>query len=112
MTDTLILPENPTLKDFQDYIRKVCDIRGFNKTDPVWDMLSLTEEIGELARVIRRTHKNGHTDINKSYDLDIAGELTDCFMFLANIANMYNIDLEKAFREKEEKNKKRTWKKN
>jgi NTP pyrophosphatase (non-canonical NTP hydrolase) len=31
------------------------------------------------------------------------------FNYLLNIANMLNVDLEVAFRKKEEKNKKRTW---
>lgn len=38
------------------------------------------------------------------------GESADRLTFLYSPANPYNIDLEKTFREKEEVNKKRTWK--
>ncbi|MBN2675919.1 MAG: hypothetical protein JXR30_01565 [Alphaproteobacteria bacterium] len=72
----------------------------------------MTEEVGELAAAIRRTHATGHSDANKAKDNDIAGELADVLMFLLNIANMYKVNLEDAFREKEEKNKKRVWVKN
>ena len=37
-------------------------------------------------------------------------ELADVFIYLCSLANMHNIDLEEAFREKEEKNKSRVWK--
>ena len=110
--DDLILPHNPTLKDFHDYIRKMKTLRGFNGTDPVLDMLFLTEEIGELASAIRRTSSKGHTDKNKIKENDVAGEMADCFIFLLNLANMYDVNLEEAFRKKEEKNKKRVWVKN
>ena len=39
----------------------------------------------------------------------IREELADIFIYLCSIANRYDIDLEKAFREKEEINKQRTW---
>ncbi|MHA1550262.1 MAG: MazG nucleotide pyrophosphohydrolase domain-containing protein [Alphaproteobacteria bacterium] len=112
MTDSLILPPNPTLKDFHDYIRKMSTQRNYNQTDPILDMLFLTEEIGELASAIRRTSSKGHADKNKIKENDVAGEMADCFIFLLNLANMYDINLEDAFRKKEEKNKKRVWIKN
>lgn len=37
-------------------------------------------------------------------------ELADLIIYLCAIANRYEIDLEQAFREKEEINKERTWK--
>ena len=39
----------------------------------------------------------------------MAHELADVFNYLLDIANYFNVDLEEAFREKEELNKKRTW---
>jgi NTP pyrophosphatase (non-canonical NTP hydrolase) len=38
-------------------------------------------------------------------------ELADIIIYLSSIANRYNINLETAFRNKEEINKKREWKK-
>ncbi|MBN1783409.1 MAG: hypothetical protein JW812_00390 [Alphaproteobacteria bacterium] len=65
MTDALSLPENITLRDSQDYIHRICKSRAFNVSDPILEMLFLTEEIGELARVIRRTDPRGHADAHK-----------------------------------------------
>lgn len=39
----------------------------------------------------------------------VGEEMADIMIFLFSIANRYGIDLEKAFREKEEINKKRVW---
>jgi len=40
---------------------------------------------------------------------EVGDELSDVFIYLCSIANRYDIDLETAFLNKEEKNKKRTW---
>lgn len=37
-------------------------------------------------------------------------ELADVFIYLLSLANMHGLDLEEAFREKEEINKQREWK--
>lgn len=41
---------------------------------------------------------------------NVAEELADVFIYVCSLANMHGIDLEQAFRDKEEKNKLRTWK--
>lgn len=81
--------------------------RGFGKeTVPEMFMLMI-EECGEMAKAARKSQKI-HTDKNsKEYHLD--HEIADVFVYLLDICNHFNIDLEKAFREKEEINKKRTW---
>jgi NTP pyrophosphatase (non-canonical NTP hydrolase) len=40
---------------------------------------------------------------------EVSDELADVLIFIVAIANRYSIDLESAFRSKEEKNKRRTW---
>jgi len=103
----LNLPENPKLSDFQKYMKKMEEERGFNQESVLQKCLLMGEEVGELFKAIRK--KDGiHTDANsKEYQID--QELADVFIYLCEIANRYNIDLEKAFRDKEEINKKRTW---
>ncbi len=56
------------------------------------------EECGEMAGAARK--KEAHLDY----------EIADVFISLLHICNHFGIDLEKAFREKEEINKKRIWK--
>ena len=102
------LKNQPTLKDFQEYVKKLEIERGFTGDSVLQKCLMLGEEIGELFKSIRKSEKI-KIDRNSSFK-EIDEELTDVIIFLCSIANRYDIDLEKAFREKEEKNKKRTWK--
>ncbi len=81
--------------------------RGFDKeTVPEMFMLFL-EECGELAKAARKDH-GLHTDKN-SHVHHLGHEAADVFMYLLDICNHFDIDLETAFREKEELNKKRSW---
>ena len=106
---SLELKECPTLKDFQDYVLKMKQERGFNTTDKFYECCLLAEECGELISAIRKTSKNGSIGTG-SIAGNVAEELADVFIYLCSLANMHDIDLEQAFREKEEKNKQRTWK--
>lgn len=106
----LNLPLKPTLTDVQEYVRQMEQERGFTNHPIESQCLLLTEEIGELFKCIRKTHSNLGVDTNKKYDFDPAGEVTDVLIMLTAIANRLNIDMEQAFRDKEEANKKRTWK--
>jgi NTP pyrophosphatase (non-canonical NTP hydrolase) len=107
-TDKLELPANPKIKDFQEYVHKMVVERGFDKETPKDILILLTEEWGELARAVRKAE--GLKMADDTERARIAEELADCFIYLLDIANQYNINLEKAFREKEEKNKQREWK--
>jgi len=104
----LFLKENPTLRDFQNYIGEMVKERGFDKeTIPEIFMLFL-EECGEMAKAARKTQNIYVASDSKDYHLD--HEIADVFVYLLDICNHFKIDLEKAFREKEEINKKRVWK--
>ncbi len=105
----LNLPENPTIQDYHLYISEMMKVPGFDKNSIVEEMLLLTEEVGELAKVVRKAH-GMHMDKNSVHGT--AGEeLADVLSYILSIANYLNVDLEQAFRAKEEKNKKRTWEK-
>ncbi len=67
------------------------------------------EEVGELFKAVRKS-EGLSIDSNSTFT-EIGDELTDIIIYLCAIANRKNIDLESAFREKEEKNKQRIWKK-
>ncbi|HLB50628.1 MAG TPA: MazG nucleotide pyrophosphohydrolase domain-containing protein [Patescibacteria group bacterium] len=101
------LPKNPQLHDFQEYMREIVRERGFEEeTVPELFMLFL-EECGEMAKAARKM-QNIKSDKN-SKEYNIAHEIADVFIYLLEICNKYDIDLERAFREKEEVNKKRSW---
>lgn len=105
----LHLKTNPTLADIQQYVRDMEAERGFTEGNIAQACLFLMEEVGELVKSIRKSHLGLRTDSAKKYDDDAAGELADIIIFLASIANRLDIDLEQAFRNKEEANKQRTW---
>ncbi len=106
---SLYLKEQPTLRDIQDYVVALEKERGFKKSNlkPIQTALQLGEEVGELFKAIRK--REGITIAHDSTVSEIADELADILNFTAAIANRYSIDLEKAFRDKEEINKKRKW---
>ncbi len=109
MTDSkLFLKENPTLKDFQDYVREMKAERGF-KVDPIYECCLLAEETGELISAVRKNNKGGSIG-SGSVPGSVKLELADVLIYLCSIANLHGVDLEEAFREKEEINKQRTWK--
>jgi len=103
-----ILKENPTLKDFQKYVKELEIERGFENEDVLKKCLLLGEEIGELFKAIRKKDKIIKVDHNSKFS-SVDEELVDIVIYICAIANRFDIDLEKAFRAKEEINKKRTW---
>ena len=102
------LKNNPTLKDIQNYVVELEKERGFDKEEITQKCLLLGEEVGELFKAIRKKEKI-KIDHNSKFG-SIDEELADVIIYLCAIANRFNIDLEKAFRDKEEINKKRVWK--
>ena len=103
----LNLPSNPTLKDFQKYVQQMCEERGFNHETLAQIFVLFTEEVGEMARVVRKIDGMKTDVLAKKPDAD--EELADLFIYLLDMANVLDVDLELAFRKKEEKNKLRTW---
>ena len=101
------LKETAQLKDFQEYVAELEVERGFSEQGPKEKCLMLGEEVGELFKAVRK--EEGLAIDKNSKVGDIKEELADIFIYLCSIANRYDVDLESAFREKEEKNKKRTW---
>ncbi|MDB5178199.1 MAG: putative pyrophosphatase [Patescibacteria group bacterium] len=95
-----------TLRDLQEYTTVHFKERGF-RTTPTQECLLLIEEVGELAKAIRK--ESGVTTDPDSHVGNIAHELADVLWVTSAIANMYDIDLEQAFRGKEAINHKRTW---
>ena len=89
---------NKAQKLVDDWINNV-GVRYFNE---LTNMAILTEEVGEVARIIAR--KFGEQS-NKSSDLkyELSDELADVLFVIICLANQTGIDLEKAFIENIEK---------
>ena len=106
------LNEKNTLQEVQQYIKDVIEIRGFANQEIEKTMLLLLEEVGELAKSIRKNATNMGIDKNKINHYDtIESEVADVFIVLSSVCNKLNIDLYKALKDKEEENIKRIWNK-
>jgi NTP pyrophosphatase (non-canonical NTP hydrolase) len=96
------------LADLQEYVRQMKAERGFNTDTLAENFMMLLEECGELAKASRKS-----TGLKMAHDAaaqDAAAEAADILIILLGICNLMDIDLEAAFRAKEEKNKQRIWK--
>ncbi len=102
------LREKPTLKDIQEYVHNLEIERGFAENANVQTAFQMVEELGELFKAIRKEEKF-RIDHNSKVG-GLGEELADTFIYLVALANRYHIDLEQAFRDKEEINKNREWK--
>jgi NTP pyrophosphatase (non-canonical NTP hydrolase) len=102
------LPPNPTLQAFQDYLSVVCQERGWTKDSPSEKFVLFMEEVGELAKAMRK--KVGlYEERAKERTFALEEEFADVFSYLLDLANCFEVDLEQAFRDKERINEARTW---
>ena len=93
---------NVLQKKVDDWIKKY----GVRYFDELTNMAQLTEEVGEVARIISRVY--GEQSIKKDEKInDLGEELADVLFVLICLANQTGIDLEKSFEEKLEKKSKR-----
>lgn len=99
------LPDEPTLQDFQKLVRQLVVERGYDRETVPEVLMLLVEEVGELAKAIRKL--NGQKTHQDSKVHDVQEELADCLWLLVDLSNRLDIDLETAFRAKELKNQKR-----
>ena len=104
------LSNQSSINQIQSYIKEVMEVRGFNKEKPSDKILLLVEEVGELAKAIRKNERKLGIDKTKEYNYSsVESEIADVFIVLLSICDILNIDLLKAFLNKEEENIKRIW---
>jgi NTP pyrophosphatase (non-canonical NTP hydrolase) len=93
-------PASP-LRDLQIYYERVAALRGFERESPQDTMLLLTEEVGELARAIRKRVGLTRAGANAG---DPAAELADVQLYVLHLANVIGVDLAGAVAAKEQVN--------
>ncbi|MBR6610583.1 MAG: hypothetical protein IKK99_10260 [Oscillospiraceae bacterium] len=104
------MDESTSLKQLQDYVEDMGNIRGFADETPQDCLLLLTEELGELAKEVRKNHTHIKNDTAKNNKSDLNGEIGDVLMMLLALCRTLDVDLLQAFREKELINCGRNWK--
>lgn len=104
------LTPNKSLPEIQAYIKKVIAERGFAGQAPQAAMLLLLEEVGELAKAVRKDASGMSVDPARLYKYEsVKGEAADVFIVLLSILNELDIDLYSALIEKERINCARRW---
>ncbi len=99
---------NSSLAVLQAYIARVVLQRGFGNETPRDILLLLVEEVGELAKALRKAG-GLKTDVQDSRDATIAPELADVLIYILDLANALSLDLAEALIAKEEVNQTRSW---
>ena len=103
------LSKKSTVEELQKYIKDMIEVRGF-RNSLLERMCLLTEEIGELAKEVRKTDNNLLVDINKNYSSNLENEITDVFICLMGMCELLDMDIVQGLKNKEEINFKREWK--
>ena len=90
-----------TIEQAQDAVDQWIKENGVRYFNELTNMAMLTEEVGELARLVARKYgdqsfKEGETD-------DIGDELSDILWVVICLANQTDVNLTQAFRENLEK---------
>ena len=93
----------------QRYIHDMVVRRGFDKETPRDVLLLMVEEVGELAKALRK-YLGLKTDQGKQEKYTkIESEMADVFIYLLDLANLLETSLFHALQEKEQENEKRSW---
>jgi NTP pyrophosphatase (non-canonical NTP hydrolase) len=91
-----------TIKEAQEKVDGWINSTGVRYFSELTNMAILTEEVGEVARIISR--KYGDQSFKESdKEIDLADELADVLWVLICLANQAGIDLTSAFQKNMEK---------
>lgn len=94
-----VLPPSPAIKSFQHYYRRAALQRGYSRENAKDCLLLMVEEVGELARALRKRVKltRHGNPIHNQEEL----ELADVFLYVVHMANILKIDLATVVQRKE-----------
>ncbi len=103
------LEEHMSLAQLQNYMRRMTKERGFLQESPRDTLLLMVEEVGELARALRKHIGIGVDCAKVSSYGELEHELADVLIVLLVLANSCHVELFDALYEKERINSTRTW---
>lgn len=96
------MTHNITIKEAQQQVDEWIKTIGVRYFSELTNMAILTEEVGELARIMAR--KYGDQSFKKSEEqYDMADEMADILWVLICLANQTGVDLNRAFLKNMEK---------
>ncbi len=94
--------ENITIKEAQRLVDEWIKRYGVRYFSELTNMAILTEEVGEVARIMARKYGDQSSKVSDSQK-ELADELADVLWVLICLANQTGIDLTDAFRKNMEK---------
>ena len=94
-----------TIQEAQENVDKWIKTYGVRYFNELTNMALLTEEVGELARIVAR--KYGEQSFKECEKEDISEEMADVLWVLICLANQTGVDLTEAFRQSIEKKTRR-----
>lgn len=94
-------PQGLSLHEAQQLVDSWIRTHGVRYFGELTNMAILTEEVGELARVISRTY--GEQSFKAGEEANLADEMADVLWVLLCLANQTGVDLTEAFRRNLEK---------
>lgn len=97
--DVVVARPGQGLAALQDYYRRIARRRGWANETARDTLLLLTEELGELARAVRKSSGIGRDGLYP--DTDVAAELADVQLYLVHLANNLGVNLAEAVTRKE-----------
>jgi len=99
------IKQNITIAEAQDLVDQWIKTHGVRYFNELTNMAILTEEVGELARVMSRTY--GEQSFKEGEKSNLADEMTDVLWILMCLANQTGVNLTAALQENIEKKTKR-----
>ncbi len=99
VTNLRLPPPPPRLRVFQNYYKLAAAQRGYERESTQNCLLLMVEEVGELARALRKKEKltRHGSGIKNAESL----ELADVFMYVIHMANILKLDLGEIVQQKE-----------
>jgi len=94
--------KNMTIKELQDRVEAWVKAYGVRYFSELTNMAILTEEVGELARIMARVYGDQSFKEGDA-GFDLGDEMADVLFVLVCIANQTNVDLTEAVRKNLEK---------
>lgn len=98
--------EASSLRDLQEEVDQWITTTGVRYFNELTNLAILTEEVGELARIIARRYGE-QSEKESDRNADLGDEMADVLWVLMALANQTGIDLTEAFRTNMKKKSKR-----
>ena len=111
------LPDIPSaetpLPAWQCYVGQNVKARGWDKASDLETFLLFSEEVGELAKALRRHRglftENVSPETLREAHHNLGEEMADVLSYLLDLACRLEVDLAQALLDKERRNRERSW---